>query len=70
MQGIFPDGLIACIREGRPPLPNEVSDMSSKLWEEGLAYQSHPRPDLVQEFAKVALLGCPAKLDLNENELS
>ncbi len=58
MQQLFPGGLIACIRDGRPPLPDEVTILSGRLWDEGLAYQSPPRPELARTLAEVALSGC------------
>ncbi len=54
----FPRGLIACIRDGRSPLPEEVISLSSKLWDEGLSYRSPLRPELAQSLAEVALVGC------------
>lgn len=58
MQRLFPGSLINCIRDGRPPHPNEVANLSIKLWDEGLSYWAPDRPDLAIALAEIALSGC------------
>lgn len=57
MPHLFPRGLIACIRDGRSPLPEEVISLSDKLWDEGLSHQVPGRLELAQSLARVALGG-------------
>lgn len=58
MPHLFPPGLIACIRDGRSPRPEEVISLSRKLWDEGLAFRSPAQPELAQPLARVAFGGC------------
>jgi hypothetical protein len=34
MERLFPRALIACIREARPPTPQELASMAEKIWRE------------------------------------
>ena len=34
MERLFPRALIACIREARPPTPQELASMAEKIWHE------------------------------------
>lgn len=61
MPHLFPGGLIACIRDGRSPQPDEVASLSSKLWVEAVSYRSPARPELARALAEVALGGCRSR---------
>ena len=71
MQQMFSGDLVACIRDGRPPEPEEVATMSSKLWDEAISYRMSPRTVAAEVLARVALCGCgsvPRNGEWHENE--
>lgn len=53
----FPDPLIACIRDGRAPEPDEVTALGLKMCAEGVIFLSADRPEIAERFAQIALLG-------------
>jgi hypothetical protein len=56
MERLFPRALIACIREARPPTPQELASMAEKIWRE--AFPERPfRHARAMTIAAVALTG-------------
>lgn len=56
MERLFPRALIACIREARPPTPQELASMAEKIWRE--AFPERPfRRERAMTIARVALTG-------------
>lgn len=66
MQDPFPGSLATCIRDGRLPLPEEVANVSAKLWQEGLVHCMPTRPDVARVLAEVALCGRPIMLETSD----
>jgi len=66
MQDSFPGSLATCIRDGRLPLPEEVANVSAKLWQEGLVHCLPARPDVARILAEVALCGHPIMIEAKE----
>jgi hypothetical protein len=57
VQELFPQSLVACIRDGRPPHPDELTSLTKKLWREGIAHWGSTTRDGADLFALVALCG-------------
>lgn len=58
VQELFPQSLVACIRDGRPPYPDELASLTTKLWREAIVYWDMAARDPADLLALVALCGC------------
>jgi hypothetical protein len=58
MSRLFPTALLACIAEGRPPLPAELASLTETIWREAFGLDSPSNScQRAAIFARVALLG-------------